>query len=148
MRADASDFEAVVPTKAEAQVAQESGRILAAHGHGDLRVQLDDGQTLVLPRSVSRLLQHMLAAMADGNAVTLIPIHAEMTTQEAADHLNVSRPHLIKVLEREEIPFRKVGTHRRILFEDVQRYKAKIEADRSHTLDELARQSQELGMGY
>ena len=145
---DLKTYDPVVPTEAETKIAEESGRILAGHALRELRVHLEDGQMLVLPRSVSRLLTHVLAEMAAGNAVTMIPIHAEMTTQEAADFLNVSRPHLIQVLEKGEIPFHKVGTHRRVRFEDVKRYKSRADADRTNVLDELARQSQELGMGY
>ncbi|WP_009632665.1 helix-turn-helix domain-containing protein [Synechocystis sp. PCC 7509] len=89
-----------------------------------------------------------MSQIAQGNAVTLIPLHAELTTQEAADILNVSRPFLIKLIETGEIPYRKVGKHRRICFEDLMNYKQKIDSDRLQALDELASQAQELNMGY
>ena len=140
-------YEVAVPTPAEARMAEESGRILAAHSRGELRVRLDDGSALVLPTAVTRLLNHILTEMAAGNAVTLTPIHAEMTTQEAADFLNVSRPHLIGLLERGELPFRRVGTHRRVRFGDIEAYRQKLQADRAKVLDDLAALSQDLGLG-
>jgi len=146
--AELEAYDVAVPTEAEVRMAEESGRILAAYAQDQLRVHLDNGQALVLPKSVARLLTHILTEMSEGNAVTLIPIHAEMTTQEAADFLNVSRPHLISLLEKGEIPFHKVGTHRRVRFRDIRAYKDRLQADRSRALDDLAELSQKLGMGY
>lgn len=74
--------------------------------------------------------------------------HTELTMQEAADILNVSRPFLIKLIENQEIPYRKVGTHRQILFKDMMDYKQKIDGQRMKVLDELAQEAQELGLGY
>ncbi len=141
--------EPVTPSEDESSLARESSRVLARFARGNLRIHVPDEQEPIeLPASAVRLLVHLLSEMADGNAVTLIPIHAELTTQEAADLLGVSRPFLIRQLEEERIPFRKVGTHRRILFKDLMAYKQETDRQRHETLDELAKQAQELDMGY
>ena len=130
--------DAVVPTEADAGLAEEASRVLGPRVQaGELRVHFDEGQVLTLPRAATRLLAHLLTEMAAGNAVTLIPVHAEMTTQEAADFLNVSRPFLVGLLQSGAIPFRKVGTHRRIRFQDVTSYKDRIDAERERALAAL-----------
>jgi len=86
--------------------------------------------------------------MAQGNAVTIVPTHAELTTQEAANILNVSRPHLVKLLEDGHVPFIKTGTHRRIRYQDLMAYRDQRDQESSKLLDELASQAQELDMGY
>jgi excisionase family DNA binding protein len=148
MSALAEKPDAVLPTAKETELAQEASRALAATQTAELRVRLDDGKELILPKSATRLIHYLLMQMAHGNAMTLIPIHAELTTQEAADYLNVSRPHLIRILEQKRIPYHMVGTHRRIRFEDLEAYRKDFESRRRAAMDELAKQAQELRMGY
>lgn len=128
--------------------AEELSKLLAELPEADrARVQLD-GRDLVLPRQALALLRDLLAEMAQGNAVTIVPTHAELTTQQAADLLNVSRPHLVKLLEEGAIPFSRVGTHRRIRYEDLMAYKSERDERSRAALDELVEQAQEYDMGY
>ncbi|MDB5728137.1 MAG: helix-turn-helix protein [Noviherbaspirillum sp.] len=108
----------------------------------------DQPHSIVLPTSAIRLLVDILAELGEGNAVKVIPIHAELTTQEAADLLNVSRPHIVKLIEQGALKGHKTGKHRRVLFTDLMAYKEKRLAESAGALDEMARQAQELGMGY
>lgn len=103
-------------------------------------------EALVLPREAVSLLAFILAQAAEGRGVTVIPSHAELTTQQAADILNVSRPYLIKLLETGKIPFRLVGKHRRITYEALQEYRRRDDAERRAAADELAALGQELGI--
>jgi excisionase family DNA binding protein len=148
-------FETITPTEADAELARESSRRLATHRLGrrpSARIQvLEDSEsteTVVVPAAALRLLLHALTEMAQGNAVTLIPVHAELTTQQAADLLNVSRPYVVKLLDEGKIPHRTVGKYRRIRFDDLMAYKRKDDAARAKIADQLAAEAQELGMGY
>jgi len=147
---------AVPPTAADAQLALESSRrltqFLAARPKKALRVRIEPEnepeESISIPVTAFRLLNSILTEMAKGNAVTLIPVHAELTTQQAADILNVSRPFLIEQLEKGVIPYRKVGTHRRVMFKDLMKYKQTMDHNRLKALEELSVIDQELGLGY
>jgi excisionase family DNA binding protein len=145
--------EVVTPTRADSELAKESSQKLAAHleDADGLRLEVKTGtqsEELVLPPSALRLLVSLLNEMGQGNAVTLTPVRAELTTQQAADLLNVSRPHLVKLLDEGAIPSRKVGTHRRVQLVDLLAYKEEFLARRHAALDELQALSQDLDMGY
>ena len=149
------NFETVSPSEADAVLARESSRRLAKLKLGrksSIRIQvLDDGEeaeTVAVPASALRLFLHLLTEMSQGNAVTLIPTHAELTTQQAADLLNVSRPYMAKLLDEGKIPGRTVGKYRRVRFDDLMAFKQKDDDARSKVLDQLTAEAQELGMGY
>jgi len=104
------------------------------------------GEKLYLPDSVATLLACLVHELARGNAVTVVPIHAELTTQQAADLLNVSRPFLVKLLESGQIPFHLVGTHRRVYFRDLMAYRQQQSQQRREALARMAQEAQELGL--
>lgn len=147
-------YETIIPTKKETELAEQSIKVLISymkatkHPAFELLNKGRQGKQITIPDSALRLLVDILAQMAKGNAVTLMPVHAELTTQEAANMLNVSRPYLVELLEQGKIPYRKVGTRRRILANDLLRYKEQIDKARLKTLEKLAEQAQELDMGY
>lgn len=140
-----------LPSEDEAIIAKETSRVLASHVKTakplELRVGSDRAKaTVKLPASAARMLIRILDEMAHGNAVTLIPVRAELTTQEAADLLNISRPSLIQLLDEGKIEFRRVRTHRRVGFKAVTAYKRRLEEQRRAALAELAAYDQELGI--
>lgn len=116
-----------------------------------IRVQPDGGPdhvTVTVPPKAFALFLDILAEMANGNAVSVVPVHAELTTQEAADLLNVSRPFLVSLLDGGKIPFRTVGKHRRVLAADLIAYKERDATHRKNVADELTSEAQKLGLGY
>jgi excisionase family DNA binding protein len=139
-----------LPSEAEAILARETSRVLASHmGAAEplqFRIGPALGETVCVPASAVRMLIRILEEMAKGNAITLIPVHAELTTQEAADMLNISRPSLIQLLDGGKIDYRKVGTHRRVRFEALMKFKRQADSDRKAALAELAAYDQELGI--
>jgi excisionase family DNA binding protein len=137
------------PSAQEAAIARASGQRLSRYAgrKRPLTFQVEE-QPLELPAGAVALLMEILEAMAAGRGVTIIPENAELTTVQAADVLNVSRPFLVRLLEKGAIPFHKVGKHRRIRMDDVMAYKEDIDRKREAALDELARLAQEHDMGY
>jgi excisionase family DNA binding protein len=111
------------------------------------RLTLPNGEEIELPSEVLLLLRDITTALARGEPVSVVPLHREMTTQEAADLLNVSRQHLVNLLEAGEIPFTRPGKgkHRRVLAADVLAYKKRRDAERRVALRELTHMSEEAG---
>jgi excisionase family DNA binding protein len=136
------------PTPEDAAAASEACDLLLAAGDSELHLRVDDGNQVRLPRAACVLLRDMLTEMARGSAIALVPVQTELTTQQAADYLNVSRPYLIGLLEKRAIPFHKVGTHRRVKFADLAAYRKQSLARSGAAMDELVAQAQELRLGY
>ena len=143
---------AVRPEDADAEIALRAARrigdYLTAHpGAGPVRIQgeLAGDDALVVPRQAAIMLAQILGFLANGQGVTVTPSNAMLTTQQAADFLNVSRPYLIKLLEAGDIPFEKVGTHRRVAFGELTDYRRRDDQEGRRAADELTQLGQELG---
>ncbi len=140
-----------IPSEAEATLARETKQALSLRLSGTssldlLAMDVASEPTIRIPATAARLLVQILDEMGQGNAVKVIPVHPELTTQEAAELLNVSRPTLIQLLREGHIEFRKVGTHRRVRLDSLMAYKRKLHADRLAALAELSAYDQELGI--
>jgi len=149
----ATTHDLVMPTEDDIRLAKEGSRTLSPfisdQETPSLRVtDSKKSAEIVLPQDVFKLLISVLAEIGRGNAVTVMPVEAELTTQQAADILNVSRPYLITLLDEGQIPYRKVGTRRRVKLIDVLAYKRRIDEARMKVLEELTAEAQELDMGY
>jgi excisionase family DNA binding protein len=106
----------------------------------------DAAVSLEVPAAALYLFRDVLAHLARGDAVRVVPVHAELTTQQAADLLNVSRPFVVKLMEEKKLPFHRVGTHRRVRVQDVLEYKRADDAMRREVLDQLAVEAEKLGL--
>lgn len=145
--------ETILPSAVEMRLAQETSRKLAAYYQSQEPILLhlsappQQAEEIVeLPASVLRLLLDILAQMANGNAVQLTPIQAELTTQQAADLLDVSHPYLLLLVETGEIPVHEIAGERRIPTDDLLRYQREIDGKRLQVLNELTAYDQELGL--
>jgi excisionase family DNA binding protein len=143
-----------LPTPAEVDLAKAGSRELSMvlttrEEVQEITIKSDEGEQVVhLPSSAVQMLMEILVNISQGNAVQVVPVHAELTTQQAADFLLVSRPYLVKLLDEQKIEHRKVGSHRRIRYEDLLKFKKQEERARKANLDELSELAQELDMGY
>lgn len=146
------------PDRAEAEQAARAAELLQAYlaGHSDAVASLQlraadqpsDPQVITLPAPAVSLLPEILAELANGHVVTVAATHSELTSQQAADLLNVSRPYLVGLLEKRAIPFRRVGNRRRVRLADVLAYRRREELDRQRILDELTAEAEHLGLDY
>jgi excisionase family DNA binding protein len=140
----------VIVKKYRSQVSQALGAIIKRRGQ-ELTFQLGGmKQPFKAPKSAVLIFFEILEKMAEGStiAVLLSDDNSELSTQQAAEILGSSRPHIVSLLERGEIPFKKVGTHRRVRLKDVLAYQQKMKKVRAANLDALAREAQDLNMGY
>jgi len=140
--ASARQFGDRLPSASEKAAANQLRKLIAAHATNDAKLLvLDESKTsteIVLTPALSGLLMDLLRHIGNGDAVTLVPVSKMLTTQQAADILNVSRPFLVSLLEKDEIKFTTVGRHRRIMAEDLFRYKRDRDQKRGKALAELA----------
>lgn len=127
---------------------KELRRAVESHNdaHGPVELKVAGGSDVELPRPAVDLMIHILGKMAAGQGVTVVPMNAELTTQQAADMLNVSRPYLVGLLEAGEIAFHKVGTHRRVFAESLYAYKRREVINQRDAADELGALGQDMGL--
>lgn len=138
--------EPIVAAADERRLLVELERVLAGGASGPAALLGPGGEPVELPPSVVRVLRAAVRCLARNQAVALVPVERELTTQQAADLLNVSRPYLIRLLDRGAIPYTKTGSHRRVRLDDVLAYKRGRDAERRRALDELVALSQEMGL--
>ena len=147
-----TDTTPTIPTDQDALLAREASHAIETlHADmGSLQLQLakagQEVTTVRLPAAAAKLLLQVLTEMGNGRAVSVAPTDVEITTQQAADLLNVSRPYLVGLVEKGELPVRKVGNQRRLPLADVLEYKARNRANRLEALRELTALDQELGL--
>lgn len=139
------------PSKEEQVVAKESYESLMKtidelkDNAPEIEIE-ETGEVIRIPRSALVLLSKILEAMGKGQPFSVVPVATELTTQASAEFLGCSRPHLVKLLEQGDIPFTKVGKHRRVLFEDLMEYKKRIKKDQEKRLIDMMRGDEELGL--
>ena len=138
----------VAPAPEESSLLRELGQYepknSSAKNQAMARLIAPDGHELPLPASIYEVLRQAAHQLAAGLAVSIVPIGTKLSTQQAADLLGVSRPHVVKLLDSGEIPHTKTGKHRRVLLTDVLTYRDRLTARRADALDELAELSKDL----
>lgn len=146
--------ETITPTDRDAETARKSSEALAPFFQGkgarEARIRFcaegEQEAEITLPRSAVRLLFTALQEMAKGHSVTLLPVDTELTTSQAAELMRISRPSLIKMLDEKKLPYRKVGAHRRVRYDDVLGYLETERARRKKVMEELVAETERLGL--
>jgi excisionase family DNA binding protein len=139
------------PSKIEQKVAIKSyAALVAALTHikeTETEIEIEETQDrIIIPSRALQLLGDILKAMSEGKPISIVPVATEVTTQKAAEILGCSRPHLVKLLEEGEMEFVKVGKHRRIMFEDIIKYKQKMKEEQKKHIIDIMNQDEELGL--
>ncbi len=141
-----------ITSKTEQQIARSSLEVLDKKGIPAKEVIeisiYNSKETVAIPFKAFLMLRRILSNMAQGKSIALFDSDTEVSTQQAAELLQVSRPHIVKLLETGKIPYRKVGSHRRIKAKDILRYEKELEQIRETALEALAKEAQELNLGY
>lgn len=125
---------------------QEIAQFFVQQGTAAPKLVFTEGQEAQLPDLVYRILRDAVRTLARGEGVSLIPLHRQLTTQQAADLLGVSRQYLVRLLDRGAIPFQRAGTHRRVIYADLLAYQRERKQERREALREITRLSEELGL--
>ncbi len=138
-------------TKLEREIAQSSYNSLrdtiAQLKSEKVDIEIEgSNDKIILPLSVLKLLEDILRNMSRGKIISVVPLATEMTTQKAAEILGCSRPYLVKLLEEGQIPYTKVGRHRRILYEDIAEYKIKMKAGQKQNIIDIMSADEEDGL--
>jgi excisionase family DNA binding protein len=151
--AGTATISSIEPGEVDAEIAGRTARrirdYLTTHQDEDpleIHVEGDESEVLVIPRAGAVMLAQAFSIIEGGGGVALVSSRAQLTTQQAADMLNVSRPYLIGLLEAEKIPHTKVGRHRRIAFADLADYRRRLEQQTRTAADELSDLGQEIGL--
>ena len=142
----AADREPIVVSEEDRRTLASIRQYLESKKGRGARLSGPSKEGVAIPASLQRVLIEAARQLAEGNGVAVMPVTAEVTTQQAADVLNVSRPFVIGLLDKGDIPFHKLGTHRRIHLRDVLAYKRRRDASRRAVIDRLAAEAQELGI--
>ena len=140
-------YEQKLASKSLNQIKDSLSRTKANRRKIQLTIQ-ESKEVIEIPIEALSFLKDVLAIMAEGNDLMIIESDSEMSTQDAANILNISRPYLVKLLESGQIPFKKTGTHRRVLVKDIIEFKSQLKKDRRKSLNLLAKQAQALNLGY